>query len=72
MKIELVTAIVAFLGRSQAAFLDNERDLQSSISYVWTTKSLSFYGTNITVPYSSKLGCGACINSGYTYCVQGS
>ena len=41
-------------------------------AYISTTKSLSYYGSNITVPFSAKLGCGACINSGYTYCIQGS
>lgn len=39
--------------------------------YTATTKSLKYYGNNITVPYTNKLGCGACINSGYTFCVQG-
>ena len=42
-----------------------------AVTYTSTTKSLNYYGSNLTVPFTAKLGCGACINSGYTFCVQG-
>ncbi len=29
------------------------------------------YGENITIPYNSNLGCGACIRGGYVYCIPG-
>lgn len=41
-------------------------------AYTTTTKNLPFYGSNVTIPFNAKLGCGACITGGYTYCVQGS
>ena len=36
-----------------------------------TNTPLRYYGEDYTIPFQATLGCGACINGGFTYCVQG-
>ena len=38
---------------------------------VLTNTPLRYYGEDYTIPFQATLGCGACINGGFTYCIQG-
>ena len=38
---------------------------------VLTNTTLRYYGEDYVIPFAATLGCGACINGGYIYCVQG-
>jgi len=34
-------------------------------------KPPAYVGNNVTIPFSSNLGCGACISAGYIFCIPG-
>jgi hypothetical protein len=44
---------------------------QSFPAFTSTTKGLRYYGDDIRINWGANLGCGACINGGYNYCIQG-
>jgi hypothetical protein len=40
-------------------------------AFTSTTRGLRYYGDDIKINWAANLGCGACINGGYNYCIQG-
>ena len=65
MKTNIATIFslaTVFADVASESFLDT-RELSAN--------SLSFYGYNLTIPYSPSLGCGVCIKEGYNYCIPG-
>ncbi len=83
MIVWVSVAIALLLGVITVKANDEMRDLQSmpmamlvpatppTPAYTSTTKALKYYGDDIRITWAATLGCGACINGGYTYCVQG-
>jgi hypothetical protein len=75
--VKVTVTVALFLGFISAQAVD--RDLQAlppppapvTPARVLTSTPLRYYGEDYTIPFVSTLGCGACINGGYTYCIQG-
>ena len=59
--------LLFFIGASLVSFGN------SSVSRKLQTVNplLPVYSGNLNISFSKSLGCGACINGGYTYCVPG-
>jgi hypothetical protein len=71
-EIKITVTVALFIGLLKAeGILDADRELQSLPSFVTPTKSLKYYGDDYRVAWAQNLGCGACINGGYTFCFQG-
>ena len=77
--VKVTVTVALFLGFISAQAVD--RDLQAlppmapltpAVTRVLTNTPLKNYGDDYTIPFLATLGCGACINGGYTYCIQGS
>lgn len=83
--VKVTVTVALFLGFISAQAVD--RDLQAlpppppppppapvtppPPTRVLTSTPLRYYGEDYTIPFQATLGCGACINGGFTYCVQG-
>ena len=61
------TRIISLAGVASAneSFL---RDLQAAPRI---RKGPSKYGENVTIEFKASLGCGACVRSGFVYCIPG-
>jgi len=71
MHIRVTVTLALFLGLIKT---QDTRDLQALppvATTVNTAVPLRYYGESYNITYAATLGCGACINAGYTYCIQG-
>lgn len=83
MIVRVSVTVALLMGLVTIKANDEMRDLQSipltaltpavppTPAYTSTTKALRYYGDDFKITWAATLGCGACINGGYTYCVQG-
>ena len=83
MIVRLTLTAALFLGLGSVKANDDTRDLQAlplatltpatppPPTYTSTTKGLKYYGDDVKITWAATLGCGACINGGFTYCIQG-
>jgi hypothetical protein len=72
MKYLLIAALLFSAVLAEDLFLKEERFLATTTT-TNTTKPLppAYYGDNVTIPFKTTLGCGACIRGGYTHCYKG-
>ena len=77
--VKVTVTVALFLGFISAQAVD--RDLQAlppppppapvTPARVLTSTPLRYYGEDYAIPFVATLGCGACINGGHIYCIQG-
>lgn len=66
-----IAAAAATVNAQDAGFLRNLAKAAPTATPTPPPKIPKFYDDNISVPFVSILGCGACIRGGYIYCIPG-
>lgn len=69
MRIATIVTLATVGSIKAEGIISNSRDLQTGeMPSSLVTTPLRYYGEFYSIGWAYNLGCGACINAGYTFC----